>query len=76
MEKIKPGKYKHYKGNEYMVIGSAKHSESLEEFVVYKALYSDNQLWIRPIAMFFEKVNKDGIELPRFELIDENYAED
>lgn len=62
-------KYRHYKGKEYEVIGIAKHSETLEEFVVYKALYGKNQLWIRPKKMFFEKVIVDGENRPRFERI-------
>jgi len=66
MESIKPGKYRHFKGNLYEVIGTAKHSETLEEFVVYRALYGNNELWIRPKKMFLETVN--GI--PRFEFIE------
>jgi len=66
MESMKPGKYRHFKGNLYEVIGTAKHSETLEEFVVYRALYGDNELWIRPKKMFLETVN--GI--PRFEFIE------
>jgi len=66
METIKPGRYRHFKGNLYEVIGTAKHSETLEEFVVYRALYGDNELWIRPKKMFLETVN--GI--PRFEFIE------
>ncbi|MCX6744324.1 MAG: DUF1653 domain-containing protein [Candidatus Parcubacteria bacterium] len=66
---IKPGKYRHYKGKEYQVIGLAKHSETLEDFVVYQALYGDGQLWVRPLKMFDEKVVVDGVEVPRFEFI-------
>ena len=66
---IKPGKYRHYKGNEYEVIGVAKNSETLEEFVVYRALYGERSLWARPKAMFTEKVKVDGKEVPRFQLI-------
>ena len=66
---IKPGKYRHYKGNEYEVIGVAKNSETLEEFVVYRALYGEHSLWVRPKAMFTEKVKVDGKEVPRFQLI-------
>lgn len=64
--KIRVLKYKHYKGKEYEVIGIAKHSETLEEFVAYKALYDKNQLWIRPKEKFFEKVIVDGKKKPRF----------
>lgn len=69
---MKPGKYKHTKtGNLYRVIGVAKHSETLEEFVVYKTLYntSPSKLWIRSMKMFSEKVEIDGKKLPRFQYI-------
>ncbi len=66
---IKLGHYRHYKGKEYKVIGIAKHSESLEELVVYKALYDDGQLWARPAKMFLEEVEKDGKKVPRFEYL-------
>jgi len=69
------GKYKHYKGNFYEVIGVAHHSETLEELVVYRALYmhekyGDNSLWVRPKKMFLENVTIDGKEIPRFAPID------
>jgi hypothetical protein len=67
---IKLGKYRHYKGNEYQVIGLAKHSETLEDLVVYKALYGDEQMWVRPVTMFEEKVVVDGAEVPRFEFLE------
>lgn len=60
------GKYRHYKGNLYRVLGVAKHSETLEEYVVYQALYGENQLWIRPKAMFLETVETEGADTPRF----------
>ena len=63
------GKYVHYKGNEYEVIGVAKHSETLEPMIVYKALYGDGELWVRPYAMFFEMVDVNGAEVPRFKKI-------
>ena len=66
---IKPGKYRHFKGNEYEVIGVAKNSETLEELVVYRALYGEHSLWVRPKAMFTEKVKVDGKEVPPFQLI-------
>ena len=68
---LKPGKYKHYKGKLYEVIGTAKHSESLEEFVVYKALYQPEgeKLWVRPLKMFLEEVEVEGIKKPRFEFL-------
>ena len=62
----KNGKYKHYKGNYYEVIGIAKHSETLEELVVYRALYGDNQVWVRPRQAFLEEVVQDGKRQPRF----------
>ena len=61
------GIYKHYKGNRYKVEGVAKHSETLEEMVVYRALYGEGGLWVRPKGMFFEIVEKDGKQFPRFD---------
>ena len=69
MEKIRLGKYRHFKGMEYEVIGVAHHSESLEDFVVYRALYGDGDLWVRPLSMFFEKVERDGKVFDRFTYI-------
>ena len=57
---IKPGKYRHFKGNEYEVIGTAKHSETMEELVVYRALYGEFGLWVRPASMWEETVERDG----------------
>ena len=76
MDDVKLGKYKHYKGNMYQVIGIGRHSETLEEFVIYQALYDSkefgkNQIWIRPKKMFLENVIINGKEVPRFE-----FAED
>lgn len=65
----KVGRYRHYKGKEYELIGIAKNSETLEDFVIYRALYGDYQLWIRPKEMFFEQLQKDGREFSRFEYI-------
>jgi hypothetical protein len=70
---LQPGTYRHSKsGNLYRVIGTAKHSETLEEFVVYEALYenSESKLWIRPLAMFTEVVEIDGEQVPRFALVE------
>ncbi len=69
MEEIKIGRYRHFKGNEYEVIGTAKHSETLEEYVVYKALYGDGGLWVRPKSMWNETVERDGKVFRRFEYI-------
>jgi cyclomaltodextrinase / maltogenic alpha-amylase / neopullulanase len=71
IQKIKPGKYRHYKGKEYEVIGIAKHSENLEDFVVYRALYGDGQLWIRPCEMFLESIIFEGRKISRFEYVNE-----
>lgn len=67
---IKLGKYRHFKGNEYEAIGIAQHSETSESMVVYRALYGDQGLWVRPAAMWNETVNKDGYCGPRFQYID------
>ncbi|MEI6835579.1 MAG: DUF1653 domain-containing protein [Candidatus Falkowbacteria bacterium] len=67
---IKLGKYKHYKGNDYEVIGLAHHSETLEDLVVYRALYGDFDLWVRPLSMFLENVEIDGVTRPRFKYLD------
>jgi hypothetical protein len=64
---IRPGRYRHYKGHDYEVIGVAKHSETEEEFVIYRALYGERGLWIRPAAMFLETVMVDGLARPRFQ---------
>ena len=66
MSTVKPGRYRHFKGNEYEVIGTARHSETLEEMVVYRALYGDGGLWVRPTAMWTEQVERDGYRGPRF----------
>lgn len=66
MSTIKPGRYRHFKGNEYEVIGTARHSETLEELVVYRALYGDGGLLVRPVAMWTETVERDGYRGPRF----------
>ncbi|OGL97620.1 hypothetical protein A2318_04190 [Candidatus Uhrbacteria bacterium RIFOXYB2_FULL_45_11] len=63
---IKLGIYRHYKGNDYEVIGEARHSETLEPMVVYRALYGDQELWVRPLTMFGEDVVLDGKSQPRF----------
>ena len=70
MHSIKPGRYRHFKGNEYEVIGVAKDSETMEEVVVYRALYGDHGLWVRPAKMFAETIERDGKVMERFELID------
>lgn len=63
---LRPGFYRHYKGNRYEVIGVARHSETLAPMVVYRALYGEHGLWVRPAAMFTENVIVDGRPTPRF----------
>jgi hypothetical protein len=75
VEQVKKGKYQHYKGKFYKVIGTAIHSETQEKLVVYKALYESkefgkNTLWARPLTMFIEKVEVSGKKVPRFKLIE------
>ncbi len=66
---IQTGTYRHYKGQTYQVIGVAKHSETEEDVVVYRALYGEGGLWVRPLEMFREKVEIGGKSIPRFELM-------
>lgn len=68
---IKTGKYRHFKGNEYEVLCIAKHSETLEPLVVYRALYGAGEIWVRPASMWNEMVERDGKTFPRFTYIDE-----
>lgn len=71
MVDITPGRYRHFKGNEYEVLGVARHSETLEDMVVYRALYGDGGLWVRPASMWSETVEKDGYRGPRFVLVED-----
>ena len=66
MNAVSPGRYRHYKGNEYEVIAIARHSETEEKLVVYRKLYDDGSFWVRPLAMFVETVPVDGVMVPRF----------
>ena len=70
--KIQLGEYEHFKSKDmrYEVLGVARHSETLEEFIVYKKLYDDKSTWIRPLAMFFENVEVNGESVPRFKYIE------
>lgn len=68
---LTPGRYRHYKGGEYEVYEVARHSETEECLVVYRPLYGERKLWVRPLSMFTETVLVDGRPMPRFELIDE-----
>lgn len=68
---FKKGKYRHFKGNEYELIDIATHSETMEPMVVYRALYGEHGLWVRPAAMWTEFVDRDGYQGPRFQYIEE-----
>lgn len=68
---LKPGKYRHFKGMEYELLGVASHSETLEPMVVYRALYGEGGLWVRPAAMWNEIVDKGSYHGPRFQYIEE-----
>ncbi|NQU78747.1 DUF1653 domain-containing protein [Candidatus Woesearchaeota archaeon] len=74
MNKVKLGRYQHFKGNKYEVIGTARHSETMEELVVYKALYESefgkDALWARPVGMFTDTLAVDGNEVPRFRYVE------
>ena len=71
MSEIKLGKYRHFKGNEYEVIGIANHSETLEKMVVYRALYGEKEIWVRPADMWDEEITRDGKTFKRFEFVGE-----
>ena len=71
MSTVKPGRYRHFKGKEYEVLGVARHSETEEELVVYRALYGDFGLWVRPVSMWNETVERDGKTFRRFTYIGE-----
>ena len=71
MERIKLGKYRHFKGNEYEVLALATHSETGEDMVVYRALYGERAVWVRPAVMWNEEITRDGKTLPRFTYIGE-----
>ena len=68
---LKPGRYRHFKGKEYQLLGVATHSETGEPMVVYRALYGEGGLWVRPAAMWSETVEREGYSGPRFVLIEE-----
>lgn len=69
MEQIKPGRYRHFKGNEYMVLYIEKNSETRDDMVVYQALYGERGIWVRPASMWNETVERDGKKCKRFEYI-------
>ena len=70
LRRIPPGRYRHFKGREYEVLGIARHSETEAPLVVYRKLYGDGSLWVRPAEMWNETVERDGKTLPRFERIE------
>lgn len=70
MATITPGTYRHYKDKLYQVIDTVTHSESGEQLVLYRPLYGEGKLWVRPLAMFTEHVEVDGVAVPRFSLLD------
>lgn len=67
---IRTGRWRHYKGRDYEVLGVARHSETEEPLVVYRTLYGDHSLWVRPLAMFLDEVEIDGRRVPRFAPVD------
>ena len=71
MKSLRPGIYRHFKGNEYLLIDVAKHSETEEPMVVYRALYGDCGLWVRPMSMWTEEVERNGYTGPRFKFVKE-----
>jgi hypothetical protein len=66
---IRPGRYRHFKGRDYEMIGVARHSETEELLVVYRPLYGEGALWVRPLALFTEEVERDGVRQPRFSFV-------
>lgn len=68
---IQPGRYRHFKGKEYEVLGTARHSETEEELVVYRALYGEGGLWVRPLSMWEETVEREGNTFRRFTRVEE-----
>lgn len=75
LPELQPGRYRHFKGNEYELLYVARHSETLEPMVVYRALYGERGIWVRPAAMWSEVVDRDGYLGPRFVRISENLTE-
>ncbi len=68
---VRPGRWRHFKGREYQVLAVALHSETLEEMVVYRPLYGEGRLWVRPAAMWEELVERNGVQQPRFMYVGE-----
>lgn len=76
MTSVPTGRYLHYKSREYTVLGVARHSETQEELVVYRQEYGDHSLWVRPVAMFLEAVEKGGERVPRFQFVETEAKEE
>lgn len=74
LPEVRPGRYRHYKGGEYELVGVARHSETMEPLVIYRPLYGRGELWVRPHAMFFGNVVVGGRDLPRFMPLDPGAA--
>ena len=74
MASVRPGRYRHFKGKEYQVLGLARHSETLEEMVVYRPLYGEGGLWVRPASMWNEIVEREGYSGPRFRYIEDTHG--
>ena len=70
MDELKPGVYRHFKGNDYRLIAVARHSETEEPMVVYQALYGEGGLWVRPASMWNEIIERDGVKMKRFRYIE------
>jgi hypothetical protein len=70
-DEIRPGRYRHFKGRDYDVIGVGRHSETQELLVIYRALYGEGGLWVRPLRMFTEEVERDGVRQARFSYVGE-----
>ena len=68
---VRPGRWRHFKGREYQVLAVALHSETMEEMVVYRPLYGEGRLWVRPAAMWEELVERNGVQQPRFMYVGE-----
>lgn len=75
MQEVRPGIWRHFKGNEYRVLFPAIHSETCEDYVVYQALYGERKYWVRPASMWLEEVSRDGRTFPRFEYLREDSEE-
>jgi len=71
-DSVKLGKYRHFKGNFYQLIAIANHSETQKPMAVYRALYGEHGLWVRPLAMFLETIRRDGKDIQRFQYVEDD----